>query len=92
LPYYYFVALQPLKDLGRLINGRFIKPFRHLIELLERVISPSQMPLSTQDNTTQKDADKHPCLEKDSNPRSQCPSDQRPRLRPRGHWDRLKMH
>jgi len=26
----------------------------------------------TQDNTTQKNADTHPCPERDSNPRSQC--------------------
>jgi hypothetical protein len=30
---------------------------------------PVARPLPTQDNTTQKDADKHPCLERDSNPR-----------------------
>jgi hypothetical protein len=43
---------------------------------------------STQDNTTQKGEDKHPCLKQDSNPRSQRPSDQGLRLRPRGNWDR----
>jgi hypothetical protein len=32
--------------------------------------------------------DKHPCLKWDSNPRSQCPSDQGLHLRPHGHWDR----
>jgi hypothetical protein len=35
-----------------------------------------------------KDADKHPCLERDSNPRSQQPTGQDPRLRPHGHCDR----
>jgi hypothetical protein len=29
------------------------------------VISPSQRPLPTQDNTKQKDEDKHPCLKPD---------------------------
>jgi hypothetical protein len=33
-------------------------------------------PLRTQDNTTQKHADKQPCLECDSNPRSLCPRDE----------------
>jgi hypothetical protein len=36
------MALQSLKDLGRLSYGRFLKPFRHLVRLLGRVISPSQ--------------------------------------------------
>jgi hypothetical protein len=51
------------------------------------VISPSQRPLPTQDSTTQRD-DKHPCLKRNSNPRSQQPSDQSLRIRQRGHWDR----
>jgi hypothetical protein len=37
---------------------------------------PVARPLPTQGNTTQKDADKHPCLERDSNPRSQQPTGQ----------------
>jgi hypothetical protein len=35
---------------------------------------PVARPLRTHDNTTQKDTDKHPCLERDSNPRSQQPT------------------
>jgi hypothetical protein len=35
---------------------------------------PDARPLPTQDNTTQKHADKHPCSEQDSNLRSQCSS------------------
>jgi hypothetical protein len=31
---------------------------------------------------------KNPCFNRDSNPRSQGPSDQGLRLRARGHWDR----
>jgi hypothetical protein len=38
---------------------------------------PDEMPLPTQDNTTQKNADTHPCLECDLNPRSQCSSGRR---------------
>jgi hypothetical protein len=49
---------------------------------------PVARPLPTQDNTTQKDADKHPCFEWDSNPRSQQPTGQDPRLRLHGHCDR----
>jgi len=33
--------------------------------------------LPTQDNTTQKNEDTYPCLEGDSNPRSQCSSGRR---------------
>jgi hypothetical protein len=38
----HLVALQSLKDLGRLTHGRFLELFRHLVGLLGRVISPSQ--------------------------------------------------
>jgi hypothetical protein len=38
---------------------------------------PDARPLPTQDNTTQKNADTHPCPEWDSNPRSQCSSGRR---------------
>jgi hypothetical protein len=48
---------------------------------------PVARPLPTQDNITQKDADKHPCLERDSNPRSQQPTGQDRRLRLHGHCD-----
>jgi hypothetical protein len=82
------MALQSLKDFGSLAYRRFLELFRHTVGLLGRVISPSQG-LPTQSNTTQKDADKHPCLERDSNPRSQQPSGQDPRLRPHDHCDRL---
>jgi hypothetical protein len=36
------VALQSLKDLGRLTYRRFLELFRHMVELLGRVISSSQ--------------------------------------------------
>jgi hypothetical protein len=36
------VALQSLKDLGRLTYRRFLELFRHMVWLLGRVISPSQ--------------------------------------------------
>jgi hypothetical protein len=42
--------------------------------------------------TQQKDADKYPCLERDSNPRSQQPTGQDPRLRPHGHCDGQFRH
>jgi hypothetical protein len=38
---------------------------------------PDARPLPTQDNTTQKHADTHPCPKQDSNLRSQCSSDRR---------------
>jgi hypothetical protein len=49
---------------------------------------PLARPLPTQDSITQKNGDKHPCFKQDSNPRPQYPSGQKPRLRPRGRWDR----
>jgi hypothetical protein len=84
--FFFPVALQSLKDLSRLTYRRFLEVFRHMVGLLGRVISPSQLP--AQDNTTQKDADKHPCLERDSNSRSQQPTAQDPHLRPHGQCDR----
>jgi hypothetical protein len=36
------VALQSLKDLGRLTYRRFLELFRHMVRLLGRVINPSQ--------------------------------------------------
>jgi hypothetical protein len=38
---------------------------------------PDAKPLPTQDNTTQENADTHPCLEQDSKSRSQCSSGRR---------------
>jgi hypothetical protein len=49
------------------------------------VSSPSQRPLPTQDNTTRKNEEKLPCVKRDSNTRSQRPSDQGLCLRWRGH-------
>jgi hypothetical protein len=83
------VALQSLKDLGRLTYGRFLDLLRHSGGLLWWVISLSQRPLLTQSNTTHKDEDKHPCLKQDLDPRSQRPSDQGLRLRRHGHWGRF---
>jgi len=39
---------------------------------------PVVRPLPTQDSATQKDVDIHPCLQRDSDPRSQCSSGRRP--------------
>jgi hypothetical protein len=39
---FFSVAVQSLKDLGRLTYRRFLELFRHLVWLLRRVISPSQ--------------------------------------------------
>jgi hypothetical protein len=75
--------LQSLKDLGRLTYRRFLELFRQMVGLLGWVISPSQG-----HNTG--NADKHPWLKRDSNPRSQQPTGQDPRFRPHGHCDRQK--
>jgi hypothetical protein len=83
------VTLQSLTDLGRLITyRRFLDLLRHMVGLLGRVISPSQGLYLHRTTPTQKDADKHPCLERDSNPRSQQTTGHDPRLRPHGHCDR----
>jgi hypothetical protein len=37
------MALQSLKDLGRLTYRRFLELFRHMVGLLGRVISPLQV-------------------------------------------------
>jgi hypothetical protein len=83
----FFVALQSLKDLGRLTYE-----VSRTIETDGRIPWTSNQPvaraLPTQDNTTQEDADKHPYFERDSNPRSQQPTGQDPRLRSHGHCDR----
>jgi hypothetical protein len=63
------VALQSSKDLGCLTYRRFLELFRHG-RTPQTSYQPVARPLPTQDNTTQKDADKHPCLKRDSNPRS----------------------
>jgi hypothetical protein len=41
-PSLFSVALQSLKELGRLTHMRFLELFRHIVGLLGRVISPSQ--------------------------------------------------
>jgi hypothetical protein len=48
---------------------------------------PDARPLHLQDSTTQKGEDKHPCFERDSNPRSQYQSRHDPRPRLCGHCD-----
>jgi hypothetical protein len=67
---------------------RFLELFRHMLGLLGRVISPSQGLYLHRTTQHIKTRDKHPCLERDSNPRSQQPTGQDPRLRPHGHCDR----
>jgi hypothetical protein len=67
---------------------RFLELFRHMVGLLGRVISPSQGLYLHRTTQHRKTRDKHPCLGRDSNPRSQQPTGQDPRLRPHGHCDR----
>jgi hypothetical protein len=66
---------------------RFLELFRHMVGLLGRVISPLQGLYLHRTTQHRKTRDKHPCLELDSNPRSQQPRGQDPRLRPHGHCD-----
>jgi hypothetical protein len=82
------VALRVLQNLEDLFLRFLSLAFRHLVELTGRGSRPVARPVPTQDNTTQKDENKHPCLEQNLNPRSQYPCCQYSRLRLRGHCDR----
>jgi hypothetical protein len=42
LSFFFFVAVQSLKDPDRLTYNRFLELFRHMVGLLGQVISPSQ--------------------------------------------------
>jgi hypothetical protein len=77
-----------LEDPDRLACRRFLELCRHMVGLLGRVISPSQGLYLHRTTQHRKTRDKLPCFERDSNPRSQQPTGQDPRLRPRGHCDR----
>jgi hypothetical protein len=59
---FFSVALQSVEDLGHLTYRRFLELFRHG-RTPWTSDQPVAGPLPTHDNTTQKDADKHPCLE-----------------------------
>jgi len=60
--------------------------FEHLVGHLGRGMCPSQG--FYLHRTTQKNTDIHPCLERNSKPRSQCSSGRNSTcLRPCGHWD-----
>jgi hypothetical protein len=69
----------------------FVIFFTQTVGLLGRGISPSQgRYLDTEQHKHRINEHSHPCLEWDSNPRSQCSSERRQfMLRPRGHCDRL---
>jgi hypothetical protein len=78
------VALQSLKDLGRLTYRRFLELFRQTVGLLGRVISPSQglyLHRTTQHRKTRTN------IHALSGIRTYDPSNQPavPRLRPHGH-------
>jgi hypothetical protein len=84
------VALQPDSGHGLLFDVSLI-----LLDTWQnsfgRVTISSQRPLPTQESTTYKHKDKHPCPEQNSNPRSQQPNGQDLRLRPRCHRDRPSL-
>jgi hypothetical protein len=84
----FLAFLQYLKAFDCLTHRRFLIYLDTRWDSFGQVISQWQRPLPTQDNTMQK-YDRHPCFKRDSNTRSQCPSNQGLRLRPRGKWDRL---
>jgi hypothetical protein len=91
-PYYYlfiyFCGSTVLIRTRASSHMKFLELFRHTVGLLGRVISPSQGLYLHRTTQHRKTRDKHPCLERDSSPRSQQPTGQDPRLRPHGHCDR----
>jgi hypothetical protein len=85
---YYPCGSTVLQDPGRLTYRRFLELFRHMVGLFGRVISPSSQGLYLHRTTQHRKTRDKPCLERDSNPRSQQPTCQNSRLRPHGHCDR----
>jgi hypothetical protein len=90
--YYIFFPLwlySPWRTLAASHIGGVLELFRHMVGLLGRVISPSQGLYLHRTTQHRKTRYKHPCLERDSNPRSQQLTGQDPHLWPHGHCDRL---
>jgi hypothetical protein len=86
--FFFLWLYSPWRTLAASHVGGFLNCLRHMVGLLGRVISPSQGLYLHRTTQQRKTRDKHPCLERDSNPRSQQPTGQDLRLRPHGHWDR----
>jgi hypothetical protein len=69
-----------------------VQNFGYLVGFLGQGISKTQGLYLHRTTQHRKNADKHPCSERGSKPRSQCSSGRRNTcLRPRGHWDRLQV-
>jgi hypothetical protein len=81
----FFLCLYSPLGPCRLTYRRFLELFIHMVGLLGRVISSSQGLYLHRTTQHRKTRDKHPCLERDSNPRSQQPTGQDPSLRLHGH-------
>jgi hypothetical protein len=75
-----------VQDMSRFDNSGSL----HVAKIFYPVVCSNMghLPHYQDNRTTQKEADKHPCLERDSNPQSQHPAGQDPRLRPHCHCDR----
>jgi hypothetical protein len=86
--YFYFCGSTVLIRTRASSHMRILELFRHMVGLLGRVIRPSQGLYLHRTTQHRKTRDKHPCLERDSNPRSQQTTGQDLRLRPHGHCDR----
>jgi hypothetical protein len=74
------------------ITSETMSTFRYLVWLTGRVSACLRTSPIVQDNTIQKDVDKHPCLEWDSNSRTQCSSAHVRRFTWCGHWSALIFH
>jgi hypothetical protein len=86
---FFSVALQSFRTLTASHIGGFLNHIRHMVGFLGRVMTPSQGLYLHRTTQHRKTRDKHSCLDRDSNPQSQQPTGQDPRLRPHGHCDRL---
>jgi hypothetical protein len=86
--FFFPVALQSCKNPATSQIGGFLNYIRHMVGLLGRVINPSQGLYLHRTTQHRKTRDKHSRLGRDSNPRSQQPTGQDPRLRQHGHCDR----
>jgi hypothetical protein len=77
----YIIIFSRIRPLGlfrfRILFSETYESIGQLIGLLGRGIGRRKASTYTQDNTTQKNADTHPCLEWDSNLWSQCSSGRR---------------
>jgi hypothetical protein len=80
-----------VRTIFRLTQRRFLNRLKTLGRTLSDEWSARRKGLYLHTTTQHRHKNKHPCLERDSNPWSQRPRDEGLRLRPRGHWEMVNM-